>query len=85
MYALFFSNQPRKFLKNLEKETRHRIYEKIEGLAQNPFPQEVVRVAGKKEKVFRVRVGRYRIQYVVMQEAKQILITDIDKRDRAYN
>ena len=63
---------------------KQRIWRKLDELKLNPFPSEVVRVVGKKEKAFRVRVGVYRIQYYVFQDKKEIVIFDIDKRERAY-
>lgn len=40
----------------------------IEKLALDPFPQDIKRVVNQKEKVFRVRVGDYRIQYMVLSK-----------------
>ncbi len=74
MFDIFLGPQPERFLKKAEKE-----------LKQNPFPSEIVRVVGRKEKAFRVRVGRYRIQYYVLQDKKQIVVFDINKRERAYD
>ena len=84
MYDISFGAQPEKFLKKTDKELRLRIWEKLNELKFNPFPSEVVRLVGRKEKAFRVRVGDYRIQYYVFQEKKEILVFDIDKRGRAY-
>ena len=85
MFDIFLGPQPEKFLKKADKDLRRRIWEKLDELKLNPFPSEVVRVVGRKEKAFRVRVGAYRIQYYVLQEKKQIAIFDIDKRGRAYD
>ena len=57
---------------------------RIRSLASDPFPPDCKRVVGRKEKVFRVRVGNYRILYTVFHERNLILIADVDKRDRAY-
>jgi mRNA-degrading endonuclease RelE of RelBE toxin-antitoxin system len=84
MFGIFLGSQPEKFLKKSEKELRLRIWKKLDELKLNPFPQEVVRVVGKKGKAFRVRVGAYRIQYYVFHDKKEIVIFDIDKRERAY-
>jgi len=54
-------------------------------LKLNPFPSDVVRVVGRKEKAFRARVGAYRIQYYVFQDKKEIAVFDIDKRERSYD
>ena len=85
MFDIFLGPQPERFLKKADKELRQRIWKKLDELKQNPFPSDVVRVVGRKEKAFRVRVGAYRIQYYVFQDKKQIAVFDIDKRGRAYN
>ena len=85
MFDIFLGPQPERFLKKAEKELRLRIWKKLDELKQNPFPSDVVRVVGRKEKAFRVRVGFYRIQYYVFQDKKQIAVFDIDKRGRAYD
>lgn len=58
---------------------------KIEKLQTEPFPQDCKRVVGTKEKLFRVRVGDYRILYLVDYDRNKILIADIDKRTRVYD
>ena len=85
MFSVSFGSQPEKFLKKAEKEIRLRIWDEIDKLKLNPFPQDVVRLKGKKHKAFRVRTGDYRIQYYVFHETKELLIFDIDKRERAYD
>jgi len=54
-------------------------------LREDPFPQDVKRVVGKKDKIFRVRTGKYRIQYSVFHERNLIFVSDIDKRERAFD
>jgi len=85
-FSISFGPQADKFIAKLDNQTKERIRDKIEKLQEDPFPTEVERVESyKKEKVFRVRVGDYRILYVVRFETKMILIARIDKRERAYN
>ena len=85
MFSIFLGPQPQRFMKKLDKELRKRIWGKLDELKLNPFPKGIEQVLGKKEKSFRVRVGKYRIQYVVLNDIKQILVFDIDKRERAYD
>ncbi|MEK6961106.1 MAG: type II toxin-antitoxin system RelE/ParE family toxin [Nanoarchaeota archaeon] len=76
----------KKFIDDLQSDERGRVEEKIRGLANDPFPHEVVRVHGKPgEKIFRVRVGSYRILYIVDFEQKMVVIDSVDKRSRAYD
>jgi len=85
MSNIELGNPTKRFLRKCDKELYERLMAKIRLLALDSFPQDVKRVAGRKEKVFRIRVGDYRIQYVVFRETNLILITDIDKRSRAYD
>src|SRR3989338_9264883 len=75
-----------KFLKSIkDKELLRRIGHKINELENNPYPQDIERVEGYKDvKVFRVRVGDYRILYFVDQTAQKIYVEKIDKRERVY-
>ena len=73
-----------KFLSNLDKNNRKRIIEKIKNLANNPFPNNSVRIKGWKEKLYRIRVGNIRILYFVEEESSTIFILKIDKRSRVY-
>lgn len=84
MFDVEFSNFSKKFLKKLDKQLVIRIIRKIENLAKDPFPSDVKRVVGKKDKVFRVRVGDYRIQYMVLYNKNLLFISDIDKRPKVY-
>ena len=84
MFKITLSSLSQKFLKKCGKQLYERIINKIENLSQNPFPSDCKRIAGRAEKVFRVRVGDYRILYVVYDDKKEILISDIDKRSRVY-
>lgn len=85
-FSILLGPQPSKFVKKIDNETKERIREKFLKLQEDPFPSEVERVEGyKDEKVFRVRVGDYRILYFVRYESNQIYITKIDKRSRVYD
>ena len=84
MFDVQFTSQPEKFLKKAEKQLAIRIVERIEKLRGEPFPSDVKRVVNKKEKIFRIRLGDYRIQYSVFYDKNLIIVTDIDKRPRAY-
>jgi mRNA interferase RelE/StbE len=76
----------RRFLKKCDKQLYKHLLEKIKLLQMEPFPRDVKRIQGKKgATLFRVRVGDYRVQYVVFQEKNELLVTDIDKRARVYS
>ncbi|MEK6818935.1 MAG: type II toxin-antitoxin system RelE/ParE family toxin [Nanoarchaeota archaeon] len=83
MLEVKYSNQASKFLKKIYKELANRIFDEIEALQQNPFPQNMKRVEGKK--LFRVRVGDYRILYEIDNQNNLLGIVKIDKRERVYD
>ena len=85
MFSVEFGSDAKKFLRKTEKDIAKRIIARIEKLKEEPFPQDVKRIVGKKDKIFRVRVGDYRIQYNVLYERNLIFVSDIDKRGRAYD
>ena len=84
MFSIEFSDYAKKFLKKADNQLAKRLIKRIEKLAEDPFPTEVKRIVNKKEKIFRVRVGDYRIQYSVIYDKNMIFVSDIDKRSRAY-
>jgi len=85
MYKILLGSPSQRFLKKCETAVYTRIIDRLDKLAIDPFPADVKRVVSRHDKIFRVRVGDYRIQYAVFYDKNEILITDIDKRPRAYN
>ncbi len=85
MFNVELGSEAKRFLKKLERKACERIIAKIDKLKTEPFPQEAKRIVGKQDKIFRVRVGDYRIQYSVFYDKNLIFISDIDKRERAYD
>lgn len=85
MFNIEFSSQAKKFLKKAETIVAKRLIDRTENLAVEPFPSDVKRIVNRQEKIFRVRVGDYRIQYCVFYDKNEIFITDIDKRSKAYD
>ena len=80
-----YSNQASKFLKKSEKILVKRLLDEIEKLRLNPMPQEVKFLQGYKERLFRVRVGDYRIIYEVDYQNNTLGIVKIDRRERVYS
>jgi len=85
MFNLKFSKQSARFLEKCDKILYERIIKKLKELQNNPFPRDAKRVVGKKDKTFRVRVGDYRILYVLFRDDNDLFIADIDKRTKIYD
>lgn len=83
-FEVHLGNKSKRYLKGSDEELCNRITTKLKKLADDPFPQDAKRVKGQKRKIFRLRVGDYRILYVVFLEKNAILVVNIDKRARAY-
>lgn len=84
MFKILLSSSSRKFLGKCDKNLYNRVLRKIKGLSINPFPLNVKRIIGKEDKIFRIRVGDYRILYLVNFDKNEVFIADIDKRGRIY-
>ena len=84
MLDLEFSSKALKFISKCDKILYRRLRRKIDLLRINPFPQDSKRVEGRKDKIFRTRVGYHRIFYSIMKEDNVLFVTDIDKRSRVY-
>lgn len=85
MYKISYSNQASKFLSNTDKFITKRITAKIESLRIKPIIPDTKTIQGYQEKIFRIRVGDYRILYEIDYEINQIGIIKIDKRSRVYS
>lgn len=85
MFNIELGNPAKRFLRNCDKILYERLMEKIRALSSDPFPSDTKRVVGKVEKLFRVRVGKYRITYAVFYDRNLVLIADVDKRDQIYD
>ena len=84
MFDLKLSNVAKRFLVKCDKVLYERLVIKLKDLQHNPFPSDVKRVKGRVEKIFRVRVGDYRILYLVIKEKNLLFVSDIDKRSKIY-
>jgi len=83
MFEVIFSSQAAKFLKKSDRALAKRVIEKIESLKTDPWGYGAKKIVGK-DKLFRIRVGDYRVLYTIISESKTILIDKIDKRSRVY-
>lgn len=62
-------------MKKLDLSSSQRIIEVIKKLTEDPIPHDSKRIISEKEKVFRIRVGKFRVLYRVDYE---------NYRDRVY-
>nr|QNO48043.1 hypothetical protein LNJNAIJJ_00005 [Methanosarcinales archaeon ANME-2c ERB4] len=84
MFDIKYSRQAIKFIKSLDKIHVSRIFKKLEKLKQDPILHDSKIVGGYSEKLYRVRVGDYRILYDIDYNGNLIGVIKIDKRSRVY-
>lgn len=72
-----------KFIDSLDQKTRNRLKKKLKQLRQNPFSaQGVKKMAGLGKTIYRLRVGKIRVIYILT--GPNIEIVDIDYRGNIY-
>jgi mRNA interferase RelE/StbE len=83
---VIFEKPAERFIEKLrDRSLSERLLDRIELLRSDPFPHGCIRVQEyHKDKVFRVRVGDYRVLYYVNHERNILDVVNIDKRPRAY-
>ena len=72
-----------KFIASLDKKAQQRLKAKLESIKNNPLEgNNIKKLNGFGEKIYRVRIGKIRIIYQVINNAAVIL--DIDYRGNIY-
>lgn len=78
----------KRFLKDLEKiprRFRENIQEKVESLAIDPRPDGYIKLSGsKKNPLYRIRCGDYRIVYTIQDDRLVIIIVELGHRKDIY-
>ncbi len=82
-YRIEIKSSAAKELEKLPRKMIPRVVAIIKGLADNPYPQGVRKLAGF-EHTYRVRVGDYRILYDIFEKKLIIEIIRIRQRKDAY-
>ena len=82
-YRIEFAPTAERDFKSLDKPIQTRLARRIDSLAENPFPQGIIKLAGE-EDLYRLRVGDYRIIYQMQGRRLVILIVRIGHRGDIY-
>lgn len=72
-----------KGLRGLPKSIQKKTSSKIDSLANNPLPSKAKKLEGL-EKIYRLRVGDYRILYQIQKKVLLILVISIGHRKQIY-
>ena len=66
-----------------QKQDRQRIIERIHSLAENPRPFGCEKLSGRQE-LYRVRTGRYRIVYSILDQELVVSVVKVGDRKDIY-
>ncbi len=83
LYEITFARSARKELQALPRTIAERILAKIEILATNPRPPGCKKLRGP-TRLWRMRVGQYRIVYDIDDENRLVDISVVRHRSEAY-
>ena len=84
MYKVQFSKQAGKDIRNLPKTVIKRVIIASEGLATNPQPNGCKKLLGTKENLYRVRIGDYRIIYIIEETIRVVTVRNVRHRKDVY-
>jgi mRNA interferase RelE/StbE len=82
-YRIELTPRAQRDFKALDGSVRGRIKQRIDSLAENPYPQGIKKLEGEDE-LYRLRVGDYRILYQVQGKVLLVLIIGIGHRRDIY-
>ena len=82
-YKLLVRSSFRKDLKRLSRDVAERVSTKVDSLATDPFPADSKKLKGH-ERLYRIRVGAYRVVYEVDTEVRVIALTYARHRRDVY-
>jgi mRNA interferase RelE/StbE len=82
-YRVNFRASADKAMDGLPRNVQARILQRAQRLAEDPRPPGCVKLTGQ-EKLWRVRVGDYRIVYEINDDAETVTITIVAHRRESY-
>ena len=81
-YKIEIKKSASKEIENLPKKTLARVIDKITALRDDPRPNGCKKLSG--DEKYRIRVGEYRILYLIEDEVVTIFVVKIAHRKEVY-
>jgi mRNA interferase RelE/StbE len=79
-YRIEVERRAHKALARLPRRDRRRVSTAIDGLAQEPRPAGAVPVRAAPKGTHRIRVGDYRVVYLVLDDEQVIIVAEVARR-----
>ena len=86
MFEIRFSKVAGKYLQKLDRTTKERIKKSLLELAENPYVVknlDVKKLAGYEDS-YRLRIGKYRALYKIINNEVVVFVFDLDSRGDIY-
>lgn len=85
MYSIRFSRDAGKYIKKMDRITKERIKKSLIILAENPYKTnlDVKKLSGYEDS-YRLRIGKYRALFKVIESEVVIFVFDVDSRGDIY-
>lgn len=81
MYHVEFTSRAARQLRKLPRDVQRRLAVAINGLEREPRPQGVRKLSAE-ERIYRIRVGDYRVLYQINDKDLLVLVVSVgDRRD----
>lgn len=84
MYRVIIKREALKELKHFPKHTVAAISKSIEQLSDDPRPPGCKKLKGSNENLWRIRVGDYRVVYLIEDVIRIVNVRNISNRKNAY-
>jgi mRNA interferase RelE/StbE len=82
-YRIDVERRATKALARLPREDQRRLTSAIDTLMENPRPVGCVAVRTAPKGTYRIRVGDYRVIYIVLDDEKAVIVARIVRRDES--
>lgn len=83
-YRVEFAPAALRAFAKLDPETQRRLRPRIEALGENPRPSGAKAMQGADSGLLRIRIGDYRVVYIVKDDVLRVLVVKIGHRREVY-
>jgi mRNA interferase RelE/StbE len=84
-YRISVHRKAGRFIESQTPEVRQRLWDRINQLRDNPHPPGCLKLTDFKPDGWRIRVGKYRVLYQILDKELLVWVFQIDLRDDAYS
>lgn len=84
MYSIVIASSAEKELRRLDRAVQSRITAAILALGDNPRPAGCLKIKTE-EGAWRIRIGDYRVAYIIDDQAKLVTVMRVGSRGNFYN